>query len=570
MARKKAGAELGWGLGSRQIQRLWVAALVFGAMSNAVAPGQALGGFFDKYFHDEQRRAIAVQPTPAPSLDEGKARLTERQAIELALQYNLGLNVQRHQTLVNEWAIEDLKGVYDPALRFGLNWNRDTTPTASVLAGGPSVTDILTSYDFGFQKAFSTGTTFEASFTGTRVRTTNFFSSLVPAINTNFQVLLRQSLLKGFGRVPADYQIEIARNNLDISEQDFKKSLIETIFSVQDAYWELQFALQDIQVKQKSLELATTIQEQNQARFEVGSAARLQVVEAEAEVASRREELIRAQFYYRSTQDQLVRLISNYRDPRQYPGELVPMDPVAPPGPVTDSFDRLQQVATEQNPDLQRADLELANQKVNLEFSRDRLKPTLDLVLAYQQFGLGGTQVIRDFSQGFLNPPIVQIVPGGLTDSLEQLFGNDFYGYTVGLGFQLPIFNTQARAENAQAQIEFDRLALRKRSLEQDIALEIREALTQVEMNEARQEAAQATVRLAQERLDGEQAKFEVGLGTTREFIEAQRDLVRDQSVLLRARVDLIKSHAQLDRAVGRTLQRQNIRIADALATNVQ
>ncbi len=548
----------------------WVLAVLLPAVAASAAAAGGPGDFFSRYFDDQARRAVVVQPTPPPELLEGRVRLTERQAIEMALIYNLGLNVQRHESLAGAWAIDDLRGAYDPQLTFGLNWNRDTTPTASVLAGGPSVTDILTSYGFGYQQAFSSGTTIEAGFTGIRNRSTNFFSSLVPAINTNWQVQLRQNLLEGFGRALADYQIEIARNNLDITEQDFKKSLIETVFAVQDAFWELQFALEDIQVKQKSAELAQTILEQNQARFEVGSAARLQVVEAEAELASRSEELIRARFEYRRTQDRLVSLISTYDDPREFAGEIVPADPVVAPPPVPDSFERLQAVSREQNPDLQRADLELANQAVDLELSRDRLKPTLDLVLGYQQYGLGGTQVIRDFSQGFINPPIVAIVPGGLGDSLSQLFSSDFYGYTIGVDFRIPILNTQARAENAAAQIGYDRLELRKSSLDQSISLEIRDALTQIEMNEARQEAAGATVRLAQERLDGEEAKFEVGLGTTRELIEAQRDLVQAQTVLLRARVDLIKSHAQLDRAVGRTLLVKNIEIGEAIGLNVR
>ncbi len=548
----------------------WVLAVLLPAVAASAAAAGGPGDFFSRYFDDQARRAVVVQPTPPPELLEGRVRLTERQAIEMALIYNLGLNVQRHESLAGAWAIDDLRGAYDPQLTFGLNWNRDTTPTASVLAGGPSVTDILTSYGFGYRQAFSTGTTIEAGFTGIRNRSTNFFSSLVPAINTNWSVQLRQNLLEGFGRALADYQIEIARNNLDITEQDFKKSLIETVFAVQDAFWELQFALEDIQVKQKSAELAQTILEQNQARFEVGSAARLQVVEAEAELASRSEELIRARFEYRRTQDRLVSLISTYDDPREFAGEIVPADPVVAPPPVPDSFERLQAVSREQNPDLQRADLELANQGVDLELSRDRLKPTLDLVLGYQQYGLGGTQVIRDFSQGFINPPIVAIVPGGLGDSLSQLFSSDFYGYTIGVDFRIPILNTQARAENAAAQIGYDRLELRKSSLDQSISLEIRDALTQIEMNEARQEAAGATVRLAQERLDGEEAKFEVGLGTTRELIEAQRDLVQAQTVLLRARVDLIKSHAQLDRAVGRTLLVKNIEIGEAIGLNVR
>ena len=127
--------------------------------------------------------------------------------------------------------------------------------------------------------------------------------------------------MEGFGRIAADYEIEISRNNLEITEQEFKRTVTDLILEVLDRYWELRFALRDIEVKQKSSQLAETVLAQNKARFEVGTAARLQVVEAEAEVASRREELIASQFTYRQVQDQLIQLITNYQDPREFPGE---------------------------------------------------------------------------------------------------------------------------------------------------------------------------------------------------------------------------------------------------------
>ncbi len=527
--------------------------------------------FFAKYYKDVARQAVRPGPTQVMGeVREGKLHLTERQAVEMALRHNLDANVARHNSLVTARDSQVLKGAYDPMFRFGLNWDRELTPTASVLAGGPSVTNILTNYDFGFSKQFSKGASIEVGFLGLRNRTTNFFSSLVPSINTSFEVLFRQPLLEGFGRIEADYRIEIARNNLDISEQDFKQQLLELVFQVQDSYWELQFALEDIGVKEKSLELAETILEQNRARFEVGTGARLQVVQAEGEAAARREELVRARFNYRTIQDQLIRLITNYRDPRQLGFEIVPLDSVYTPDPVSDDFERLAAVSEEQRPEYQKADLEVANQGVNLELTRDRLKPRLDLVLAYQQFGLGGTQIVRDFSQGFLNPPVVAVIPGGLGDSLSQLFSSDFYGYTLGFNLEIPLLNTQDRASNAQAQISLDRSELNREGVRQQIALEIRNALTQVEMNQARVEASAATVRFADEFLEGEKVRFDVGLGTTRELIEAQRDQVQARSLQIRAQVDLIKSHAQLEKAVGRTLEKLGIDVKDALTINVR
>lgn len=531
----------------------------------------AQGNPFSKYYRDQKIQSVRVGRTEIPgSKQAGKVYLTQEDVITMALRQNLDVNVERHNYLFDSWMIERQKGVYDPAATIGFNWDRETIPTASVLQGGTSVTNILTTYNYGYRQNFSTGSSLEINFSGVRNRTTSFFASLVPAVNTSFEFLFRQNLLEGFGRIGPDYEIEISRHNLDITEQEFKRRAHEIILQVLDQYWELQFALQDIEVKDKSNQLATTVLEQNKARFEVGTAARLEVIEAEAEAASRREELIRSQFGYRRMQDQLVKLVTNYQDPREFPGEIVPATQVYTPQQVSESFDTLQAMALEMHPEIQQADLDIVNQKINLDLSRNRLRPTLDLVAGYQQFGLGGRRVVLDFSQGFTNAQIVDVIPGGLEDSFAQLFSTDFYGYVVGFNLELPIFNTEARAENAQAQIALERAQLRQESLRQAISLEIRDALTQIEMNEARLQAAEAAVRFGRERLEGEEVRFDVGMGTTRELIEAQRDLLEAESVLLRAQIDLIKSHNLLDQALGRTFDRYNIRLGDALQTNVR
>jgi outer membrane protein len=546
--------------------RFFGVAAIFLILGSSSALGQ-----FSRFRDDQPVKSVQISgnSVPAPSSD-GRIRLTEKQMVEMALENNLNLNIERHTRLTSTWMVEQLRGVYDPETSLSFNWDRQKTPTATVLQGGTSVTDILTRVGTSYRQLFPTGTSIEASFAGTRNRTTNFFSSLVPAINTHVQVLLRQNLLEGLGRINPDYQIEISRNNVTISEQEFKRQLTDTIFQVQDSYWELQHALQDIELREKSLQLSNTILEQNQARLEVGTAARLEVVQAEAELALRREDLIRSRAGYRRIQDQLIQLVSTFDDPRAFPGEIIPVDPVATPPPVHESFEQLRQIALVNRPEVGQADLEVTNQQVALNRSRNSLRPNLDLVAGYQQFGLGGTRIVRDFSQGFFDPPIVGIEPGGVRNSLDQLVSGEFYGYVLRLDLQVPIFNREARAENAQAQIAINRSRLRRDALGQSISLEIRDALTQAETNQARVEAASAAVRSAEERLQGETARFEVGVGTTRELIEAQRDLLLAETILLRSQVDLIKSHALLDRAVGRTFDRFNLRLAEALQVNVR
>lgn len=551
--------------------RVWsvgVLAVVLWSLSvTSLAEGWSL---FSRYHRDVSvQRVELLERRVLGKLEDGRFYLTERDAIEMALANNLGINVQRHAVLVSDWAIRQRESYYDPQGTFGFNWDRQTNPSASVLQGGTSVTDILTTYNLGYQQPFKWGTSIDATFMGNRNRSTNFFSSLIPAIRTEAQIIIRQDLLRGFGKAAAEYDIEISRNNLDISAEEFRQQATDTIVQVQNNFWELEFALNDLEVRKKSLEYAQTVLEQNQARFEVGTASRLEVVEAEAEVASRREELIRAQYTYRRVQDALVRLISDFEDPQTFTGELVPVATGEELVRETRPFEDLLSIAGEMRPELQKADLNIANLEVNLEKSRDQLRPGLQALAGYQWFGLGGTRIDRDYSQGFFNAPVLAVVPGGIGDSLAQLLSGDYGGYVVGLSLQLPIKNSAAQAMNAEAQINLRRGEMEKRTLRQQVALEIRDALTQVQMNEARLEASQAAVEASSERLQGEEARFEVGMGTTRQLIEAQRDLLQTKSTEVRARTDLIKSLALLDQAVGRTFDRKGIVLDDALDLNV-
>jgi len=526
---------------------------------------------FSRYHRDQDRKAVAIQPKNIPAPDtEGRVSLTERQAVEMAIVNNFDVNLQRNTVLSERWRIDQLRGLYDPLTTMQFSWNRTKTPTGSILEGGPSLTNVVTSLSSTYSQAWRTGTSIEATFTGSRNRSTNSFSSLVPAMNAQFEILVRQSLLEGFGKVGQEYQIEIARNSSDSSEQEFKRQATELIVQVQDSYWELEFLDRDVAVKEKSLQLAETVLAQNRSRYEAGTAARLEMVQAEAEAALREDELLRSRYNRRLVADGLIQLITNLEDPRQFPGNLAPADPVTSPPEVTETFSELREKALVARPEVEQSKLEISSQKTSLDLTRDRLRPSLDLVAGYQQYGLGGTLINRDYSQGFINPPIISVVPGGFGDALDQMFGADYYGYMLGLQLQIPIFNREARAENAQAQIALDQATMREQSVRQLIATQLRDALTRIEMNRASFRATEAAVRSARERMSAEQARFDAGMATTREIIEAQRDLLLAETTALRSQIDLIKSHALLDRAIGRTFERFNIRLADALEVNVR
>jgi len=522
-----------------------------------------------RYYSDENRRSVKVGGTQFHgTFENGELRLSEREAIEMALKNNLDINIQRYSPISAKWAIKEVHSAYDPEAFFNFNWNRQVTPTTSILQGRESLTTVTTTGDSGVRKLFPTGTSAELYFNVRRDRSTSFFSTINPAINTDLGILLRQNLLRGFGKFQAEYQIEISRNNLSISKEEFRRSASDLILQVQQSYWDLRYAIEDVDVKQKSLDAARALLDQNRARYEAGTAARLDVSQSEAEFALREEELTRSKATRDILQDQLIRLISTYEDPREFPGTIVPdrPDDTFPP---LESYAQLKQVALQKRPELLQNELEIENRQIGLESSRNELRPTLDLVAGYEHFGLGGINKIVDFSGGITDPVIIDIIPGGTRQSLHQLMSGRFYGYVVGVDLNIPLGNEGARARNAQAQIAYDRSMMGKRSLLQTVSLEIRDAMTRVQTSRASIQSSQAAVHAAEQRLDAEQARFEVGSGTTRDLIEAQRDLLVAASVLVRARTALAKSYAALDRAVGRSFERNGILLDRALNTNV-
>jgi outer membrane protein TolC len=238
--------------------------------------------------------------------------------------------------------------------------------------------------------------------------------------------------------------------------------------------------------------------------------------------------------------------------------------PAAPPLPSGDARQAIQR-ALEIRPEVKRQILDQENKKIQVDYSRNQLRPLFDRVATYSQNGLGGTRIVRDYTNGFFDAPIKSIEPGGFSNALDTLFSRRFLGYVVGFNFKVALGNDEARATSAQAQIDLRQGEERLRSLRQRIALEVRDAYDRMERDRARVDAAETSVRYGEKKLEGEQDKYALGAGTTRFILEAQRDLQDARSRLLRAKIDLVKSRIALDKAVGDIFPAYNIELKEAL-----
>ncbi len=531
-------------------------------------PGNPLQRIFSSNFAVPPVRSFELRGED--SLDamirEGKLPLSAEDTVRLALENNVDINIERYNPYFSLWGIERGRAVLNPSLGFNTNLNRLVTPATSALQGGETLLNLNTTYNLTFHKPFEPGLDLDLGFNTTRNRTSSFFNSVNPSFTPGLNLQLTQHLLKDFGRISRGRLVLIARNNVSISEEVFAARITDIMTTVLNTYWDLVFAEEDIRVKETYVKLAQVVLEQNKIQAEVGTMASLDVIQAEAEVAARTEALVVSQYNRKIAEDQLKKLISSRPDPGVIAATIVTMSkPESPPSPETDVRLAIQR-AMENRPELKQLLKDQENKKIQVNYTRNQLKPILDLVAGYSQNGLGGNRIIRDYSNGFFNAPVVGFDPGGFWDSLDSLFSRRFLGYAVGFSLRVPFGNDDARANSAQAQIDYRQGEERLRSQRQLIALQVRQVYDSLEMNRRRVSTAEVTVRYQQQRLQGEQDKYALGATTTRFVFEAQRDLQDAQSRLLQAKIDLIKSRVALDKAVGETLAAHNIELGKALS----
>lgn len=520
------------------------------------------------WFKENVKRPRTVDQEKAASdflsslMKDGKLGLTEADAVRLVLENNLDVVADRYDPRLAEYDIERGYSLFDPKLSFTLSAGRTTSPQSNTVTSGVAALRNLNEVaSFNFSQLFQTGTRYTIAYTNFRQSSNNLRNLLNPFLSSGLSATLSQPLLRDFGLLPNQRPILIARNNKDISDYIFAQRLISLVNQVQTLYWNMVFAREDIKVKQRSLDLATKTNEDNKRQVEIGTLAPIEVVKSESEIANRKEELIRAQYLLEQYDDQMKKNISSFGDLSRITARVDPVDKTLSASDFKD-FDLAQAVAyaIEARPEIKQLKKDLENQEINVKYFRNQLLPNMTLDLTYGTSALAGQSRIFQSDGTF--------IPGASTswgDNLSTLFGRDFPNYSASVTVEIPITNRAAKADYARANFSKYQAEKRLSALEQQIALEVRNAHTELEMNRARIEAASKSRELAEKNLDAEQKKFQLGTSTIRFVLEEQRNLAVAQSNEVRALVDFTKAKNNLDRAVGKTLEVQRIRVEDAL-----
>jgi len=439
-------------------------------------------------------------------------------------------------------------------------------------------------YNTQYQQWFDFGTSFNVSWNNTRASSiaSNFFN---PYVQSSLTVTLSQQLLAGAGRFVNRRNIIIAENNRKIADLAFMQQAITTTTNTVTAYWELAYARENVKVQQQAVTVAEKLYNDNKKQLEIGTMAPLDVTRAESELASDRTNLIVAQTT--QLQDELV--LKNYisKDPTAsnlLNVEIIPTDKPTPPGAIeASSFEDALREAFQKRPDVLEQAFNLKNAQVDVRATRNALLPTATLGLEYSSSGLAGNASITGPSTttagapvvnqdgvpvpGFFVPALVTNVTGtakqGFGTAQSQIFHNTFPLYAAQLTFSVPLRNRANQADNIHAQLVERQFEAQVQQIKNNAVLDVRNTTIALEQGRAQVQSASKARELQQQTFDAEQKKYQLGASTVYNVILTQRDLITAQGTELRALANLAEAKANYERALGRTLDVNNVSIAD-------
>jgi outer membrane protein len=503
--------------------------------------------------------AVHAQSVPAIASPGPRVDLRLDDAVRLALERNLDIAVERLNPQTFDFSLAQIRSNYRPTLTSLFGQQSRTQAPTSQLNGGVLVTNETTTYNGGVsQDIWWGGGSLNVLWNNNRVATNNLFANFNPAFNTNFTASYTQPLLRGFRIDSTRQQLQVTRINRDISEVQLRATITNTLSNVRNAYWDLVYAVQAVEVAQRSLDLANKLVEDNRTRVEIGTMAPIDVVQAEAEAATRRQTLAQVEATWLTAELALKRLIVGGTEDENWRATLHPIDR---PGFEAEPIDVEAAVrnALSKRTDLAQAKKQLESNDVSLRFLRNQTLPSVDLIATYGLQGLGGRQAIRQGSG--VGATIAGYVPGGYLDALNNIISRDYPTWNFQVAVSYPVGGSPADAQYERAKIQHNQSLAQLRALELQVATEVTNAALQVQSNLRRVEAASAARALAQRRLEAETSKFEVGMSTNFFVVQAQRDLADAQNAELRALLDYRKSQVDFDRVQETSLSRAGVTV---------
>jgi outer membrane protein TolC len=506
-------------------------------------------------------RVVGTQPgsaaeTSAIRLEEGQVKLTLDEAIELALQRNLGLAVQRYTRAQARLGIQQALGIYDFGLGATATKSHDESPLASSLEGVAVQTSDSSSATLGISRLLPTGGTAQLGLQSSKFDTNALSFGLNPSYGAGVSFSFAQPLLRSFGRGQTEFGIQVARLSSDESKEAFTTEVVATIQQVENAYWGLVEAREQLKVAEESRRIAEQLHKDNKVRVDVGTLAPLELVSSEAGIATREEEVIRARAAIGNAEDVLKTLL-HFEGAEFWAASILPETEPTIESPDV-KLDEALSTALASRPELAREKLTQQARAIEAAYYSQQTRPRLDLKLSYGYSGIGGDLITRDDNG---NP--IGSVPGGYGDALDQVTGADFPAWSVGLEFGYPLGNRTARARSAIARLAEEQGEVGLSALEQQVTTEVRLAVRGLDTARQELESAKVSVRLQNANLDAERKKFLNGLSTSFQILQVEDQLTAARSREVQAVTGYRRALVEYHRSIGRLLDATQVTISD-------
>ena len=457
------------------------------------------------------------------------------------------------------------RGGFDPSVTVDFSWDRTDNPLNTiVVAGAPAVTTNTTFLSFGWQQAFTTGTSFSVDVANQRQGSTQRSLIYNPDVITRMSVIAVQQLTNGFGRAFNRRFQSVARNNVEFVREWFLQQVNTTLAQAEDSYWNLVSAQEQVKATQQALQAAQRLYENNRRQAEIGTLAPLDVVSAQSQVASTQRDLIVAQTNLQQEELVLKTFFSKQITDALGDAQIVATDPLpAPQDADIPPLDEAIATAARNRPEISESEGTLRNNQVAVKVTQNFLKPTFNVFGLFATAGLSGNQVIS--TAGGI--PI--LVRGGVGQELSQFFRVKSPEYAIGFALTIPIKNRSAQADNSRASLQERQAEISVQNTQNQIGVEVRAASISLMQAKAAVTAAASAVEFSRQSEDAEEKKRAAGLSTPYNVILAQRNLLEAQLTEAQARASYASALVEMERATGVLMEKSHIDPEDAVRGHI-
>jgi len=484
--------------------------------------------------------------------------LTLKEAIFNALKNNIDIQIE--MTNAENARLSKIIGdtIFIPNFSISAGSSETNSPSSGVLSGADVNKNENLNVDLKLEQRYALGGTFSIELKNSRRKSNSFFSTINPVLNSELNFSISQPLLKGFGTFATKKDILISMNEHIRSKHQLKNSIIELIYNVEDYYWNLVYQIQSMDAINKSLQRARKLLKQNELRVKVGVSAPIDILEAKAEVASYESQIIQAEKNVQLAENNLKKILNISLEkfvinPVDIPEKLsIPVD-----------FNGFLLEALNNRPDIKRAKLDMANNKIRVKYARNQMMPDLQLTASYYTTGQGGDQLIYGPGSIFESRPVIGVVTKDVWNTINDTVSNIYKNFSVRLDLTLPLSNKKVKAELMKSKLNLKSSFLSLKKVENDIYAEVKDVVKELETNAKLVESNKIALKLEERKLKAEEKKLSVGLSTNYQVLNYQRDYATALTNSLKSVVDYMMTIAKINKVLARTFTVYKINFSD-------